>query len=173
MCQKSANTQQMVIVWLRRRLILRSCVQVIRKFKQFLSNVIVWMGLKVHCVVTVNDTATPLYPQSVDHTPLKLPGLHDLPTPFDWPCVFVFVYNCKPTVCVGVLSTKIWMCLRSWLMFSTEVYAYCSTNRICTWWCQPRFFKDFLNVLQSVRQDHLAHSTETRNATIVVALHWR
>ncbi len=47
-----------------------------------------------------------------------------------------------------------WNCMQS---------AYCSTNRICTWRCQPEFFRGLLSVLHShtVRQGHLAHLTET------------
>lgn len=49
---------------------------------------------------------------------------------------------------------------------------YCSTNRMCTWWCQPKFFRGPLSVLRShtVRQDHLAHLIETAVETASVRI---
>lgn len=66
-------------------------------------------------------------------------------------------------MCLRCAPTFVCVCLTCWLMFSAETMqrAYCSTNRICTWWCQPRFFRGLLSVSHTVRQDHLAHLTET------------
>lgn len=66
-------------------------------------------------------------------------------------CVQRFVCVRVPDLLTHVFN---WNCMQS---------AYCSTNRIRTWWCQPKFFRGILSVLCShtVRQDHLAHLTET------------
>lgn len=77
-------------------------------------------------------------------------------------CVCVQRFVC---VCVFDLLTHVfnWNSMQS---------AYCPTNRICTWWCQPRFFRGPFSVLRShtVRQDHLAHLTETSLETSVVII---
>ena len=88
-------------------------------------------------------------------------------------------------ICMCVMHTQFHVCaqrLSCVLAFDllTHVFnwnsmqsAYCSTNRICTWWCQPKFFRHLPSVLRShtVRQDHLARlpetPVETRNTTII------
>lgn len=90
-------------------------------------------------------------------------------------CVSVFVYVCGGCVSVQrFMRVRVFDLLTHVFNWNSMQSAYCSTNRICTWWCQPKFFRGFLSVLlrsHTVRQDHLAHCTETpvetRNATII------
>lgn len=91
--------------------------------------------------------------------------------------VFVYMYVCHAHT-VSCVCSETWCVLAFDLL--THVFnwnsmqsAYCSTNRICTWWCQPKFFRHLLSVLRShtVRQDHLARlpetPVETRNTTVI------